>query len=483
MRKAGDPKEEALQRLRSFLDAEEPQCVEFLSGFWRGQQARMGYGAIQEMIVSHNPSSALLAQWRQDYAMFVNSTLAPQWQRMMQAAAQERRLQFPGLVYDPMIDAAQEYIRQRSAELVTMFTENQQRAVQQMIAQAVQLEGMTADHLSRMIRPTIGLTAPQAKANLRYWHNAWQNGVEAGLSSRAAEARADRMAATYAARQHRYRAMNIARTELAMAYNEGIYGATLAAQEQGFLGDVTKTWLTAADERVCPICIPLDGVTVNMNGFFPNIGAKMPPAHPMCRCAVAFVEINSNLQPQRSHGILGSGGVDDTDGHTTITDVRRIDFADEAAVNAEIDSFINAHANDSVENALVITPTGNVYRLRGNEVTVNPGILGRSELAGSIVVHNHPGPNADSFSRKDFISFFDMGFSREDVVFGNSHHILRHNGLPISADRAAELYCEAFAQVRWNALDTGVPIGLEQLEIMQQLSRTTEGLIFHENTR
>jgi len=62
-------------------------------------------------------------------------------------------------------------------------------------------------------------------------------------------------------------------------------------------------------------------------------------------------------------------------------------------------------------------------------------------------------------------------------------NILRHNGFPISADEAAEMYQNAFAQVKWNALTTNVPIGLEQLEIMQQLSMTTEGLIFHENTR
>ena len=110
-------------------------------------------------------------------------------------------------------------------------------------------------------------------------------------------------------------------------------------------------------------------------------------------------------------------------------------------------------------------------------------MLNRSELTGSIVIHNHPGPDADSFSRKDFTSFFDMRLSREDVVFGSNHHILRHNGLPISGDRAAELYREAFVQIRSNAIDTDIPIRLEQMETMQQLARTTEGLIFHENTR
>jgi hypothetical protein len=105
--------------------------------------------------------------------------------------------------------------------------------------------------------------------------------------------------------------MNIARTELAMAYNEGAFGAIQNAQEQGYIGDTTKTWLTAADERVCKICAPLDGVTVNMNAFFPG-GMKMPPAHPQCRCAVAFTEITKPLQSVENNSIMVSGEVSPT---------------------------------------------------------------------------------------------------------------------------------------------------------------------------
>jgi SPP1 gp7 family putative phage head morphogenesis protein len=485
--KSSNANHEALRRLRSFLDTEEPVTVDVLTRFWNEQRAAVGYGEISQMLVTHHPSSVLLTQWRQEYAMLINNRLAPQWANAMSQAAAAYSLRFPQLLYDSLIDSAQAYIRERGAALMTMLTNEQANAMRALLSQAVSFEGMTADMLSRLVRPLVGLTVPQAKANYRYWNAVWSNGVENGLSNRAALERADRMAADYAGRQHRYRAMSIARTELAMAYNEGAYGAVEAAREQGYIGDVRKVWLTAADERVCPICVPLDGVVVNMNDLF-NTGSgrlpvKIPPAHPQCRCAVDYEEVVPSLQSQHPNGILNAGGVGDTDGNTIITAKRRIDFADEAVVNAEIDDFINTHANDNVENALVIASSGNVYHLRGNEVTVNPGILSRSELAGSIVIHNHPGLNADSFSRKDFISFFDMSFSREDVVFGNSHHILRYNGLPVSASKAAELYRNAFAQVRWNALATNVPIGLEQFEIMQQLSRTMEGLIFIENTR
>ena len=110
--------------------------------------------------------------------------------------------------------------------------------------------------------------------------------TDAAAGKKAADA-----AAKYAARQHRYRAMTIARTELATAYNQGAYQGTLNAQQRGYIGDCKKVWVTADDERVCPICGGIDGETVNMNAAF-STGSLMPPAHPNCRCGVAFEEID-----------------------------------------------------------------------------------------------------------------------------------------------------------------------------------------------
>lgn len=50
-------------------------------------------------------------------------------------------------------------------------------------------------------------------------------------------------------------------------------------------GVTTKTWETAQDERVCPICLPLNGKTVPINKPFPDVGVMYPPAHVMCRCS------------------------------------------------------------------------------------------------------------------------------------------------------------------------------------------------------
>lgn len=81
--------------------------------------------------------------------------------------------------------------------------------------------------------------------------------------------------------QHLARAEVIAVTETASAYSRG---AILAYRDSGVVAVIE--WLTAVDERVCPICAPLNGTIVALGAeFAPGIG--FPPAHPRCRCALA----------------------------------------------------------------------------------------------------------------------------------------------------------------------------------------------------
>lgn len=70
------------------------------------------------------------------------------------------------------------------------------------------------------------------------------------------------------------RAKTIARTEVMYAFNT-------VAQEEYKHYDVKKVeWLTASDERTCPICKPLNGKIFDIDKA-PDI-----PAHPNCRCVL-----------------------------------------------------------------------------------------------------------------------------------------------------------------------------------------------------
>ncbi len=73
-------------------------------------------------------------------------------------------------------------------------------------------------------------------------------------------------------RKAQYRMEVIARTEVLRAHNQG----RIKFHQQ--VGVQKLEWMTMEDERVCPVCGPLDGKVFN-TGRFPQ-----QPAHPNCRC-------------------------------------------------------------------------------------------------------------------------------------------------------------------------------------------------------
>ena len=81
------------------------------------------------------------------------------------------------------------------------------------------------------------------------------------------------------------RADMIATTEVTRAATEGERALIDLLREQGLL--FRDIWETANDERVCPICEPLDGQERGPSGYVhPDMGDTYdgPPAHPRCRC-------------------------------------------------------------------------------------------------------------------------------------------------------------------------------------------------------
>lgn len=315
--KKADPEElerrGALRQLRRFLDRNEPELVYFLVNTWRTQARAITYKELREAILSGDISWDVLQEWQEDYAAFVRDHMRPKYEEAIAAAADRIHAKYPDWYFDPNADGVKQWTDERAASFVTEVSGTQIEGLRTVIRQAAVLETMTVDQLARAIRPMVGLTDPQAKANMRYLETLIENGVS--------EKKAADLAARYAARQHRYRGYNIARTELAFAYNQGSYLGVKQAQEAGYMGDTVKIWSTADDERVCPICGALEGarvgideeftyITVDSNGNKktnrispklsrienPTIGL-VPPAHPSCRCAVMYKQITPPIRP------------------------------------------------------------------------------------------------------------------------------------------------------------------------------------------
>lgn len=74
-----------------------------------------------------------------------------------------------------------------------------------------------------------------------------------------------------------YRAETIGLTEAILGVT---IGNLLAWSAYGIIEEVV--WVTAEDEKVCPICRPLHDVIISLEEAV--YGGLRPPAHPRCRC-------------------------------------------------------------------------------------------------------------------------------------------------------------------------------------------------------
>lgn len=279
----------ALRKLRSFLDASEPRLVYFLVNLWKAQGDAITYKELREAILAGELSEEHLEQWREDYTRFVAKRLLPEWEEAMAIAAANVNAEHPEWRYNPSAIGMYEWVQTRGAEFVTSVSQTQIDGLRAVIRKASTLHTMSVDELARAIRPMVGLYAAQATANLKYYENLIGNGIK--------PTRARDLSIRYGARQHRYRAFMISRTELAFGYNKGVYEGVKQAQKDGYVGEVRKIWCTALDERVCSTCGALEGKEIAMDDEYNyhtklqynNPGIKRtPPAHPNCRCTVIY---------------------------------------------------------------------------------------------------------------------------------------------------------------------------------------------------
>ena len=288
-----------LARLRSFLDAEEPKVVMLLDGLWRDQQQAITYQEIRTAILNGYIDEQNATVWMEDYSHFINEKLRPKWIEAMRAGASRIEADHPGLFFNAHDPSVENWLNGRAGELITVIGQEQRQAINAMIGNAYTGD-WTVDELSRVIRPTIGLNKPQALANQRYYEHVKTSLLKDNPHMRESTAikRAREASVKYAERQHRYRAFMIARTEMAFAYNRGTDEGVKQAISKGYMGACVRVWSTAADERMCSICGDLEGVRIGMDDEFDfsRVNSRLPsgptpPAHPQCRCAVEYQEI------------------------------------------------------------------------------------------------------------------------------------------------------------------------------------------------
>lgn len=184
---------------------------------------------------------------------------------------------------------AQEFAATEAGELITQINTESLDSIRQVLEQAYS-DGRTVQEVGRMLRSYIGLNAPQQLALAKFYSAQIANGL---TPAQAAE-KADK----YSARLLRQRATMIARTELVRSSNFGQEELWRQAQEDGFIGPkTTRVWIITADDRICPICEPMRGVTARLGEPFvhPETGEQYDTpgdVHPNDRCSEALDEMD-----------------------------------------------------------------------------------------------------------------------------------------------------------------------------------------------
>lgn len=290
---------EVLRRLKDFLDTECDEPAEILCGFWQDQQDAITYQELRQAILNGEISQQTLMEWTHDYSVLVAEKFGEVWEKAIMAGPTGQPL-LDGLIFEfnTQTPGITSWISERGANFVTSCMEEQKRAISALLSKKMR-DAHTVDELARMIRPCIGLTEGQAKANARYYDSIVANlrKEHPRMKTENIRRKAREAAQKYAERQHRERAMTIAQTESAFAYNRGTDEGVRQAQEQKLLGVVKKRWSTSGDDAVCEVCASLEGMEIEMNDSFSFggkllfVGQKMlPPAHPRCVCAIEYIE-------------------------------------------------------------------------------------------------------------------------------------------------------------------------------------------------
>jgi hypothetical protein len=182
----------------------------------------------------------------------------------------------------PTINAGEDesFAETRVGELVTDVTEATRSIIRQHVEGMFE-DGYSARRAATRIRDTIGLT----KLGLRRLQKFEERQRERGVTGDAL----DESLSRFSRKLIRERALTIARTESIRAVSEGQSSIWEKAVEGGILPpDQEIFWITTDDERLCPICAPMDGQTIKVGEMFSTGDGDQvdgPPVHPNCRCA------------------------------------------------------------------------------------------------------------------------------------------------------------------------------------------------------
>lgn len=173
---------------------------------------------------------------------------------------------------------AETWIRRHAATLISAISADTVQAVRE-ILEAGYAAGIGPDAMAKQIQAVVGLLPAHAAAVRRYTQTLVDAGVDPDRISELSDLYTDRL--------RLWRANMIARTETMQAAHRGQMEGWMQAADQRLL-DVDRAWLewvVTDDDRLCPLCAPLDGARVRFGEQFVATHKGFPDGKPEARGA------------------------------------------------------------------------------------------------------------------------------------------------------------------------------------------------------
>ncbi len=206
------------------------------------------------------------------------------WNRLandLRETLQAHMLRIYGVAFDrmhrdefPVIDdqirdtLAEEWAAQKATQVVIPMIGH----TKDLVSKAVQDHEQSVSAATAAIMAAAGLTAIQQAERRRAAIRDANQQLKEQLEGRAFS-------------EERARAIAVTETTGAVTAGEVGFIGELEAAYDGYI-ESTSIWITERDERVCPLCEPLDG---KPGRIWREAWPSGPPRHPICRCHLEWI--------------------------------------------------------------------------------------------------------------------------------------------------------------------------------------------------
>lgn len=188
--------------------------------------------------------------------------------------------------FDSVNPEAVRFAREKAASRVVEIVDAMRDAIRKELAKAFTEARAPRELARRLIDRDLGLNSQRVEAVRNFEADLIVKGLDDPTIARRTE--------RYAEAQLRDRARTIARTETIEASARGQDELWDQTANAGLIDRDTaeEEFLVTPDDRLCPVCEPMDGQRVALGEqFTTGEGEKVdgPPVHPACRCAKALI--------------------------------------------------------------------------------------------------------------------------------------------------------------------------------------------------